>query len=433
MSATVAADAVFDSPARPAAPTLPSIMPGGSIGLAYVLFVPLLAGIATIRGVDIAGFNYAGVIWVVAFLAGMALLLVHLVGHTGERVYFPTAAWLVWVIYLFMSLLWVDRVTYLQVQAALQMAMPILVGTLASLFIRTRDQLTLLIRAYAVTLGLLALFVVAGLAGLVSLNELDPVFVAVRSVALTAVVIGGLFIAGADQRPGRSWAMWGAALAICVVTGSRMASLAALALPVLNPVTRQPLRKLIAVVAVLVVGLIVWSTPSFQERFFRGESGDFGAILEGDFDSAGRFDSWPYVLHEAVKEPWLGHGVGSVQVFLPAVWEEVVHPHNDYLRVLYELGGVGLAILLVAVFWQLWVVGRAVRHTNGVVRQAFGGAWLGLVAFLLIATTDNPIVYHVWYMNPIFALVGAANAVAGERARIASTAVGPFSTQAGAT
>jgi O-antigen ligase len=392
-----------------------------------------LAGLATVRGIEFAGFNYTGLIWVAAFVAGMLLLLVHLGSHSGERIYFPTAPWQIWVGYLFLSLLWVDKATYLHVQAALQMGMPLLMGTLASLFVRSRRQLELLVKAYAVALLLLVFWVVVGVAGFVSMDELDPVFVAVRSLSISAVAIGGLFIAGADQQPARSWFLWAVSLAVCVATGSRMAALAALVLPILNPVTHQPARKLAAVLAVVVGGVLIWSTPSFQERFFRGESGDFGAILDGDFDSAGRFDSWPYVLKEALKDPWLGHGVGSVQEFLPGVWTEVVHPHNDYLRVLFELGGIGLTIFFGAIVWQTWIVGRLIRRATGVVRQAFGGAWLGLVVFLLLATTDNPIVYHVWYMDPIFTLLGAAYAVAGEEQRFKAAAAEPLPTQAGAT
>jgi O-antigen ligase len=250
-----------------------------------------------------------------------------------------------------------------------------------------------------------------------SQNELDPVFVTVRSLSLTLVVIGGLFMAGSLRNLARSWLGWGLCLAITVVTGSRMASLAMLALPILNPVTRHLFLKVAAVAVVVVLGIALVSTTAFQERFFHGGSGGISDILAGDlemFDSSGRFDAWPQLLDEALKRPWFGHGVGSVHVYLPSVWEDIAHPHNDYLRLLYEQGFIGLGLFLWAVLWQLWTLKREVRRTTGVVQQAFGAAWLGLLVFLMIAATDNPIVYHVWYMNPVFALMGAACAVARE-------------------
>ena len=55
-----------------------------------------------------------------------------------ERIQFPVYPWLLWVGYMGSSLFWLDEATFMQVQAAVQMSMPLLVGTLASLFIRSR-------------------------------------------------------------------------------------------------------------------------------------------------------------------------------------------------------------------------------------------------------------------------------------------------------
>jgi O-antigen ligase len=388
--------------------------PEQRFSLIYILGVPLLAGIATLRGVEIFGFNYSGFLWVIAFVIGALLLLEHMAQVRPRRIHFPVVLWLPWLGYLGLSFLWLDEITYLQVQAALQLGMPVLVGTLAALFVRSRPQLELLVRTYFFSLWLLVGLVGLCFLGILSSDELDPAFVAVRLLSLTAVVMGGLFMAGVQRKFGRSWLGWALCLTVTVVTGSRMASMAMLMLPILNPVTRRLLLKVVAVAVVGLMGVGIASTSMFQERFFYGGSGDVSDILSGDFDSAGRFDAWPVVLDEALNYPWLGHGVGSVQVFLPTFWPEVVHPHNDYLRLFYELGVIGLALFVGIVGWLLWDLRREVRRTSGVVQQAFGGAWLGLAAFLLIALTDNPIVYHVWYMNPVFALLGAAYAVGRE-------------------
>ncbi len=383
-----------------------------SLGLIYMICVPLLAGVATIRGIDIAGFNYSGVLWVIALGIGALLLVVELGIRPERRNYFPIVPWAIWLVYVGTSFAWLDQPSYLQVQYTMQLAMPVLVGVLASLFVGSRRRLEYLIRAYSFSLLLIAFFVVLCVLGVLSQDELDPVFVATRPLSMTAAVIGGLFLAGSNRKFARSWFGWAACLAIAVVTASRMASLAILLLPVLNPLTVNPLRR---VAMILVVGLAVvalYETQIFQERFFRGESGSASQIVEGDFDSQGRFVGWPFVLEEALKQPWFGHGVGSVQEFVPKVWEGALHPCNDYLRVGYEFGGVGLVLFLGVMGWQLWSLGRQVRRTDGAVQQAFAGAWLGLATFLLLASTDNPIVYHLWYMNPVFALIGAAYAVA---------------------
>lgn len=383
-----------------------------SLGLLYILCVPLVAGVATVRQVSIAGFNYSGVLWVIEFVIGVLLLLFEKGMRPERRSYFPIGPWFVWLAYMGASFAWLEAPSYLQVQYAMQLSMPLLVGVAASLFVRSRHQLEQLVRAYFFSLLVLIFFVGLCLAGTLSQDEQDPVFVAVRPLSLTAVVIGGLFAAGSKRQFTRSWIGWAACLTLTVFTGSRMATVAMLLLPILNPVTRSALPKAAAIMVVGLLGVAVYRTSVFQERFFRGESGGISQIVAGDFDSSGRFESWPLVLEEALKCPWLGHGVGSVQVFLPEVWPEVSHPCNDYLRVAYEFGSVGLVLFFGVLGWQLWNIGRRIGRTSGVVQQAFGGAWLGLAIFLPIAFTDNPIVYHVWYMNPVFALLGAAYAVA---------------------
>jgi O-antigen ligase len=385
-----------------------------SPGLIYMLCVPLLAGVATIRGIEIAGFNYSGILWVIAFCIGAILLVVELGIRPERRSYFPIVPWAIWLAYVGTSFAWLSRPGYLQVQYALQLAMPLLVGVLASFFVDSRRRLEYLIRAYFFSLLLMAFFVALCVVGVLSQDELDPVFVATRPLSMTAAVIGGLFMAGSNRKFGRSWLGWTACLAIAVITASRMASLAILALPVLNPLSFNPLRKMAAILVVGLVGVAVYKSPIFQERFFNGESGSASQIVEGDFDSQGRFDSWPFVLEEALKRPWFGHGVGSIQEFLPSVWDGAKHPCNDYLRVGYEFGGVGLVLFLGVMCWQLWSLGRQIGCTDGVVQQAFAGAWLGLAAFLPLAFTDNPIIYHLWYMNPVFALIGAAYSVANQ-------------------
>jgi hypothetical protein len=49
---------------------------------------------------------------------------------------------------------------------------------------------------------------------------------------------------------------------------------------------------------------------------------------------------------------------------------------------------------------------------------------------LPLAFTDNPIVYHLWYMNPVFALIGAAYSVANHEEldpEVAESAAAPVS------
>jgi O-antigen ligase len=360
------------------------------------------------------GFNYTGLLWVVALVAGATLLYIDKCMRPRVLAYFPAVPWLLWIGYVFGSLLWVDDRSMMEVQYAVQLGMPILIGIAASQFVRTRGDLELLVRTYFWTIPLLAAFSFLCVFGGLEETKRTDLFVQVRAISLTLVLIAALFMAGSPQNALRGWLGWGVCLAITLITGSRTASVVILMLPILNPVVRGLWRKMFAVAFVLIAGAAAISMPQVQERFLGDATRGFSRLQRGEINSSGRFDVWPIVYEEAWKRPWLGHGVGTVQNLTLEIWEGIPHPHNDYLRIGYELGLVGLVSFLLIFVWQLAFVWWWIRNTTGLVQQVFGAVFLGWLAFIPIAFTDNPITYTLPWMNPLFALLGAAATVARE-------------------
>jgi len=390
----------------------------------YVLSIPLLALIATFNGTSLmlAGFKFTGYLWVFAMLFGGVLLAQAGLFNPSQRAFFPVKPWLLWLGWLLLSFSWLEEITYKQVQDAMQVSMPVLVGVAASQIIDSREKLGRLIRVYYYTLLFMALIVAAWFTGLIGEDMDSPICILIRPLAVTIVMIAGLLLAGAKSHPLPAWIGWSVCLMLTVITGSRIASAAILALPIINPINRGLSRRMVMLGVIGVIGAALLSTPIMQERFFRGESGGFSRILEGQIDGSGRFEAWPIVLEKTLERPWLGHGEGSVGALVAQVWEDMVHPHNDYLRVAYELGGIGLLLLISVLLWQLWSLNRWIQRTEGVLQQAFAGAWLGLAAFMIIALVDNPIIYTLHCMNPVFALMGAAYGVAREDERCTEVA-----------
>lgn len=52
------------------------------------------------------------------------------------------------------------------------------------------------------------------------------------------------------------------------------------------------------------------------------------------------------------------------------------------------------------------------RTENAYARETFAAAWMGFCGLILTCMTDNTLVYHVYYNNPLFVLLGAAYGVA---------------------
>lgn len=410
---------IYDRPQADLAPVPDRSAQRTTLGLRYLMAVPLAAGVAHLGIPDIGGFSYTGFLWLFFLITG-TMLIVAAKSLPGEhRIYFPLKVWLIWVGYLWLSLFWCEGVGPRNIQDAIQISMPILVGAAGSLFVQSADQLDRLLRVFgplALLLGLTVLSAHSGLLEAVGLMA-NP-----RVLGLTAALAGCVLMSRFPERRLAPLSSWMVCIALAGLDGSRMATFALLLIPILHPLFRSRLARgtMIATVAGLGIGLFY--TPIFQERFFYEGSGTLTDLAEGDFLSFGRYETWPDILDEAWRRPGLGHGVGTTYDFVPTVWQDMHHVHNDYLRVGFELGLVGLAIFVCVLLWQLNDLRSRIKHSRGVVRAAFAASWLGLLVFMITAATDNTLGYNVWYMNPLFAVLGAAYGAAGHEGNRAALA-----------
>jgi|GEM_PF-1154225 len=383
------------------------------LGQIYVWSVPLAAAAGGLKGIRLFGLEYTGYLWLAYFVAGWFLLLAELAVRRDTRPTMPSGRWLIWLTVVWGSFAWGDR-GWRNVQDALQLSLPILVGVLASIYIRRAADLQPLLRNCGIaTAGIAALFVAEKL-GIVAVTGLVS---DIRACALTLALYGAFFLAAIPDRWFWPLVGWAGCIMLTFVTGGRMATLALLAVPVLHPRLKSTTIRFGAIAVFLAMGIGLFYTPVFQKRFFYEGKGTLSQVMRGEFLGAGRFEAWPLIYSEAENKPWLGYGVGTTRGFVPTVWEDMTLPHNDYLRIAFELGILGLSIYLLATFSQMISLGREMSRTKGIVRYAFAATLLGWFVFLISACTDNPLTYAVWFTNPLFALMGAAYGVATREPR----------------
>lgn len=158
-------------------------------------------------------------------------------------------------------------------------------------------------------------------------------------------------------------------------------------------------------------GCVLLFIPSFRTRFVESGPGNVEHILPAEDLGTGRFQVWPALWAKAKEKIVLGWGVGSSADFVPLVWTGISQPHNDYLRIIYEQGFVGLGIFLTAAITQMAVLRREIRRCDGEKKLGFLTAYLALAVLLLVSLTENTIVYGLWYMHPLFAVLGGAYGV----------------------
>ncbi len=385
-----------------------------SLHYLYVLAVPLTATIGCVSGIELSGIRHTGFIWPLMMVVGALLLLAR-----RERSAFPWIVWLPWYAMMTFSFAWSELTLRPNLQDCLQLLTPPMVGLIAGC-VRYDQQM---LQRFFRTCVFCSIIVVASFVlfryglgnvsqqGLESAVEDEGIAFGARSAAMTLCIFACVFVARARQNGFLGIVGWLACLSVCVLSGSRTASAATLILWCVVPRYDRFVGRVLGVAIMLLAAIVAFATPAIQERFFAGRSGSLSDVSFDVQTTQGRSYAWPLIWEEAKKRPIIGHGVGSSKLFVPRVWPDIDKPHNDYLRVVFEVGYPGLALFVLALLWQLvdlWKTCRAdTQHANWPATAAF----CGFVTLSIIAVTDNPIIYGVWYMNPLFALLGIAYAI----------------------
>ena len=191
---------------------------------------------------------------------------------------------------------------------------------------------------------------------------------------------------------------------------------------------RRGATKLVGVlvVATMVVGMLVAlvTFPALQYGVFFGQVDTVGEAVStataNRLDTQGRDRVWSAVYEGAVSgSPIVGQGIGSSTRFFQTAsttgMAGVVH--NEYLRVFYEQGLVGLVMLLAVLALSVAYLAARYRHARGLERDLLAGAIVGVVAYAIIAITDNAMDYYAIFGQFIAVTAGAALAQRASRRR----------------
>jgi O-antigen ligase len=198
------------------------------------------------------------------------------------------------------------------------------------------------------------------------------------------------------------WPVW----ALAVVIGSTLtrsagllALLSATGLAVLNRAGRLSRARFLAFLAAMgFVGFYAATRiTAIRDRFTEG---DAAVQFHGaDLNTSGRLKLWSATWHAVSEHPWFGHGPGQSQYFIKARFVTIEHPHNEYLRMLYDTGWVGAVLWLVGMLLILRGCWRRMRASSDSLRRATHlAAVLAMLDLLLGSITDNLTV------SPSFAL-----------------------------
>jgi hypothetical protein len=246
-----------------------------------------------------------------------------------------------------------------------------------------------------------------------------PLFLA-RPFALFALVAVARQLARwhAGRPAGLVNAVW--VLGLVLMSQSRLGLVTILVLFPLSYALVGGRRNLTMAAVMLMTGglgltLLLMFSQTMYDRFF-----GFDASLQVggvSINAMGRTAAWEALLGNirGWQELWFGHGSGAASDFCSTRFANLPHPHNDYIRFLYDFGVVGLGWFLLFVLACLTTLGKRMRAADRAGEEpgaraeaaAHRGALLALVAVLASMATDNSANY-VFVMAPLAILLGAA-------------------------
>lgn len=396
----------------------------GRLDYVYLFSLPLVAALASFAGIGVrlpglGLLRHTGLMWLLTLFVGILLLVFF---RNGRKVTFPWWCWLPFFAWSLISLQWSDMNPEYNIRLGVQMMVIPLIGLIASFSIISVRDVEGMNTAWILSMlfiGAVCCYFMIGpgqeIQGQAKGNYTG---FAERPAGASLLFIGGFFLAQFRKRPVFSTVLWAITFVFCIISGGRMVSALLLVCWVVHPKLSSIGAKVAVVGFVCLVAVAAFNTPIIQQRFFNEAGGHAGHgsvddVASGNFDSSGRFDAWPKILREAHRRPIFGHGLGNSAPFTYKVWAPMDKPHNDYLKVYFESGVIGLAFfglgLLGTLLNQLYVMAESDRL--GIENWPASAAIMGLASFALLAVVDNPLVLGINFLHPLFAMVGAANAI----------------------
>jgi len=381
----------------------------------FLKSIPLVMAFSCIGGMSFGGVRHTGLFWMASIVFGF--ILIPLKG--SRKITFPWLGWLPFFVFCGFSLGWSDLDWRNNIQMFIQMLCFPVIGTIASYSIRSEADLARYNNLYifaTLFIGVMCVYYMLG-PGRSIQKQIEGVYsgFSERPAACSLIIIAAIFLAQIHKIPKTAIFMWLLTFVICIISESRMATLVLLLLWMIHPQLASIQLRLVLIAAVLLLGLAAFNTSIIQDRFFKKSSGFSGSgsiedVMKGKFDSAGRFDAWPIVLERSGDTPWFGHGIGQSAPFVYSVWAPMDKPHNEYLKVLYDGGYIGLGCFVLGLLSTLGNLTWNLYRT-GMQNWATSAAIMGWVGFILMAVVDNPLVYGNNFTHPLFFLVGATNGI----------------------
>jgi O-antigen ligase len=227
--------------------------------------------------------------------------------------------------------------------------------------------------------------------------------------SMTAALLCSIFAVEYSINRQRSLFQWiiGAAIPVMALTRTAI-TVTGMTIP-LTFASLKLKKRAIFLTIVAVVGVTIFYTERVQKKMFYSGSGTLQDIrlTNPDFFTAGRSYLWDHMIEEIKAKPIWGHGANASEEFVFSVtWGTLTHPHNDWLRLLYDYGFVGTSVFVFCLVAQLIHLLKRAKRTFGESRILLYAGASSFLPFILLMLTDNIILYAAFFGNLQFTILG---------------------------
>jgi O-antigen ligase len=340
----------------------------------------------------ILGRNISGWAWVVPFITSVFVII-----RKPSRVTFPILVWSPWiciVVFYFID----SDFSYLQ--RSIMLISSIIVGMAASTCAIRQPQLRDFLGVTKVLSFLLFLTVVIR-SGFMFTGIL-PRSSGLSALSMTAVLLCSIFAVEYSINKGRGLLHWIIGAAIPAITAAG----------VTIPFTFASLnikRRLIFLTVVAALGVTLFYTERVQRKMFYSGTGTLQDVRfsNPDFFTTGRARLWDLMIQEIREKPLWGHGANASEAFVLSVtWGVLTHPHNDWLRLLYDFGFFGATVFAFCLVAQVIHLLKGAKRAFGESRILLYAGASSFLPFVLLMFTDNIILYASFFGNLQFTIIG---------------------------
>jgi len=376
----------------------------------YSLVIGIAGGFLNALPADLLGFSPTALGWVIPLLACFLISLSRFNENT-----FPIFIWLPWVLYT--AVCYLNNSAPNAFQRLVMLHGAIIIAIAFSSFPPSNyfyDRFSKYIDYYfwlVFTIGMAT-------AGLLSGSIADSTGFAAGAItaALLAVWYSGKYSIG-EKLGLYHWA------ALCFVPFLCNTRTGMIAVALTMPLTFGPLslkKRSIVILIIIVMSALAFQTERIQSKMFISGQGDYSDAFNGfldlmtgtdddgsanDFATNGR-KSIALALKDGLnKNYWTGNGSNASEAISMDL-SGVSHPHNDWLRIQYEYGMLGIIIFIGTVLAQIY---HASKRLKFLPRKYIPVFCIGIGSFVpmgLFMTSDNILLYIAWFGNLQFAAIG---------------------------